>query len=247
MKLVMKTKKPAQRVKVKLRVTKQGEAKLNASGNRRGMHNAENPPSSEQMREVRSGRKLWNKHMPVLACDNCAYTAQCPQFRAGYECAFLPFLHGHKIESEQDLINYSKEMVEQNLRRVQQGMMMETMTGGAPSLDMTEQMGSVFSQLMQLHERVSKKLEASVLLSGPSGGIVQQLFGNMGNLLEHVTTSQKEIAKLPQRADAVGEDDPTILDIPMDFDDSGSGHGKELVPVGQKPLEDLPVVSVAGR
>lgn len=135
--------------------------------------------------------KLWNKNMPRLSCNSCAMTAQCPQYRAGYECAFLPFLHGHTIESESDLMHYAKELAKENVRRVQVGMMMETMTGQQPSVELSEQSALAFGQLMQLHERVTARMEVQ---GDGDGSILNNIFGDMRNLMAHTDAASVERA-----------------------------------------------------
>jgi hypothetical protein len=168
---------------------------LNSLGDRRGMHLAENPPDSEHMRRVRSMRRLWNKKLPTLQCNGCSFAAQCPQFKAGYECAFLPFLNSHKVDSLEDVLFYMKEMLGSNMRRSQLMMIMETLSGGTPSLETTESMNMIFMQAKQLHDTMSKAQAEGleIELEGEDSSIIGRIFGGIGSLLDETRHAKENI------------------------------------------------------
>ena len=154
--------------------------RMNVSGNMRGMHAA---GDSAHMKKVRAMRRFYNKQMPVLQCSGCAFAASCPQYKAGYECAFLPFLDSHNVDSESDLIEAMKVMVSGNMRRAHLATLMETLSGGAPSLETSEALNLTFMQLKGLHETMTKS-QGEVTVEGDET-IIGRLFGNVGNLLDH--------------------------------------------------------------
>src|SRR5690606_22368186 len=84
---------------------------VNAAGDKRGLHQRENPPSSEHMKKIRAMRKFYGKQMPVPVCNSCAFSTNCPQFKPNYECAFTPFLHSHSVRSTDDLIEGMENIV----------------------------------------------------------------------------------------------------------------------------------------
>lgn len=163
---------------------------LNKSGDRRGMHMVESPPDPETMRKIRAARKFYGKKMPVLQCANCQFSQQCPQFRAGYECAFLPLLDSHGIQDTEDLVFYMKELLGANMRRTQLQLLMETLTGAKPSLEVSEALNLAFMQLTKLHEMTSSSDSLSVEINDGKGTIIGQLFGSLGTLVE--TTKQSK-------------------------------------------------------
>lgn len=155
---------------------------LNKSGNRTGMHNAENPPESDHMRRIRGMRRMYNKMMPVLSCANCSFASSCPQFKSGYECAFLPFLNAHKVETTDDLLHYMKDLVASNARRAHLATIMETLSGSTPSLELSESLMMLFAQMKELHEVLNEGEETSLTIEGDES-IIGKLFGGIGNLL----------------------------------------------------------------
>jgi hypothetical protein len=192
------------RVQPKTKVT------VNVSGNRRGMHNAENPPSSEQMRKARAMRKLWNPQMPKLHCSNCQFSAQCPKYRAGYECAFLPFMDSHTIESEDDLVFYMKEILAMGVSRIQQIVIMERLSGARPSLEVSEAIAYQFNQLLQLHTSMQKANQVSISVETEDKSVISRLFGDLGALMD----STREAKEKPiEGTRPFFNEDTKILDV----------------------------------
>ena len=165
--------------------------KVNIRGNRTGMHLHDNPPSSEDMRKRRAMRRLWNKQMPSLHCSGCQFSSQCPQFRAGYQCAFQPFIDSHSIESEQDLIFYAKELLGENIQRAQLSILIERLSGAKPDLDTSEALSHLFAQLMQLHTKLTEP-DASLEIETSDRTIIGRLFGGLDSLLG---TTRDQISK----------------------------------------------------
>lgn len=181
---------------------------VNVSGNLRGLNNADN---SAHMSKVRAMRRFYNKQMPVLQCANCAFASSCPQFKAGYECAFLPFLNAHKIETEDDLIGYMKELLGANMRRVHLTTIMETLGGGQPSLETSEALNLSFMQLAKLHELTSKQVSVSAELD-EAGTIIGKLFGGLGNLIEDTKQSVAHPIEVEARRSAVRAEGSPVQD-----------------------------------
>lgn len=198
---------------VPFRVRPKGDTKItvtmNRNGNRRGMHNAENPPSSEQMKRARSMRKLWNAQMPKLHCSNCQFSAQCPQYRAGYVCAFLPFLDAHKIESEDDLVFYMKELLALGTSRIQQIVIMERLSGAKPSLEVSEAIAYQFNQLLQLHTSMQKASQVSISVESSDKSVIGTLFGDLGSLITSTQNAKNQPLDAPFFAQ-----DTNIIDVP---------------------------------
>jgi hypothetical protein len=166
---------------------------LNSSGNKRGLHMRKEEPeeASKRMKKIRAMRRFYNKQMPVLQCNGCAYSAQCPQYRAGYECAFLPMLNAHKIDSIPDLIHYMRELVGANMRRTHLGLTMETMSGGKPSLENSEALQMAFMQLKELHQ-IATKHDAEVEIETDDSSIIGQIFGDLKNLIQDTREANDE-------------------------------------------------------
>ena len=165
---------------------------VNVSGNLRGMHLAGN---SEEMRRRRAMRQFYNKQMPVLSCSTCAFSSTCPQFKAGYQCAYLPFLDSHRIESEQDLIQAMQTVAGASVRRMHLATLMETLSGGAPSLETTEALALTFQQLAKLHEISAQ--QTSVTVETNDSGIIGRIFNGLESLVESTRQAHQTPIEVP--------------------------------------------------
>lgn len=159
--------------------------KLNLHGTRTGVSKAlqkqENDAESLKMKAM---RRFYNKAMPTLQCATCAFATQCPQFKSGYECAYLPFFKSHTIRNTEDLLTHAKDILEANMQRAHVAMTMETLSGAAPSPELSESLMMLFSQLMSLHERVTEQQNTSLEISAEGDEtIIGSLFGNLNNLI----------------------------------------------------------------
>lgn len=156
--------------------------KLNKAGNMRGLDGGGNH-QSPHMAKIRAMRKFYNKQMPVSQCSSCAFASSCPQFRAGYECAFLPFFNSHQIESIEDLVGYMKDLLEANIRRAHQSVIMETLAGGTPNLENSEQLALLFGQLKDLYNIINDQNTQELTIESDDKSIIGKLFGSMEDLL----------------------------------------------------------------
>jgi hypothetical protein len=164
--------------------------KLNASGNLRGMHNALNPPESDYMKKIRAMRRFYNKQMPVLQCSGCAFGSSCPQFKAGYECAFLPFFNSHRIDTATDLVQAMKELCGVSMRRAHVMTLMETLSGGMPGSETTEALTLAFDQMHKLNQTVTQNGEMQATIESEDQGIIGRLFGGLGKLVDATRNAQ---------------------------------------------------------
>lgn len=186
--------------------------KVNVKGNQRGVHAL---GESEKMKRLRAMRRLWNAKMPVMHCNSCAFSQQCPQFKAGYECAFNRFFDAHTIQNEDDLIFYAKEMCTQGVKRAQKMLLFETMSGGAPSLETSEALSIAFAQLMQLHDRVTSTTE--IEMESSEGTIIGKLFGGLEGLLSATNIAVDDPIEVPSSsAESTLIEDKGVSDMPLD-------------------------------
>lgn len=154
---------------------------LNKAGNLKGMHAS---GDSEGMARIRGMRKLYNKQMPVPQCNNCAFSQTCPKFRAGFECAFLPFLGSHDVQTPEDLMHYMRDLISANFRRAQMATALETLSGGAPSLELSESLMMLFNMSKELFELMKDDDSTGTLdVETNDKTVIGRLFGGMNNLL----------------------------------------------------------------
>lgn len=178
-------------------------------------------PLSEKDKLIRS---LNNRALPQYACASCAVSAQCPQYRPGYECAFLPFLNSHTLETMDDVLHYMKQLGLSQVQRVQMLTMMERMQGGAPSLETSESLSHAFQTLSEIRKTITELESSSVELKTSDGSILGQLFGGMGELL----SATRKAAKAPLDT-AMYEKEAQLLHGGTDPSDPSSSTRHDLV------------------
>jgi hypothetical protein len=190
-------------IKVKRPLTPEVSKELGVAkdGTQRGLANRANPPDSEHMRKIRAMRRFYGKQMPVPQCSTCAFSANCPQFKAGHECAFKPFLQSHKVDNIQDLMFYMKELLGSNLQRLHLATIFERLTGGTPSTELSESYAMLFQQLNQLHTLEAESKE--ITLTTDDTSVIAKLFGSTNSLID---------ATEKQTHDIQGD----LIDIPVE-------------------------------
>lgn len=146
---------------------------------------------------VKKPPKLYSKKYPKFACDTCFAAAKCPEFKAGYVCAYNKLFHRFSTRNADDIINVMQGMVDQNLVRMQRAMVMEVVNGVSdPQVtSFIDQNMRLLNNLMQMRQmgqptmihqvqsvRSDGTKETTVRMSGgiatnpQNGGILAKLF-----------------------------------------------------------------------
>ena len=146
---------------------------------------------------VRKPKKVYSKKYPKFACDTCYAAAKCPEFKAGYVCAYHKMFNRFDTRDMADIIQAMQGMVEHNMTRMQRAMVMEVLNGTVdPQVTaFIDQNTRLLSQLKQMYEFGSSEVlrqtrvvradgtkeETTQITNPQSGGILEKLFGNMTN------------------------------------------------------------------
>ena len=144
---------------------------------------------------VRKPKKVYSKKYPKFACDTCYAAAKCPEFKAGYVCAYQKMFNRFDTRDMTDIIQSLQGMVEHNMTRMQRAMVMEVLNGTIdPQVTaFIDQNMRLMTMLKQMYEcgsaevlkqtRVVKadgtREETTQITNPQSGGILEKLFGNM--------------------------------------------------------------------
>ena len=144
---------------------------------------------------VRKPKKLYSKKYPKFACDTCYAAAKCPEFKAGYVCAYSKMFNRFDTRDMGDIIQSLQGMVEHNMTRMQRAMIMEVMNGTIdPQVTaFIDQNMRLMTMLKQMYEfgsaevlkqtkvvRADGTREETTQITNPqSGGILEKLFSGM--------------------------------------------------------------------
>ena len=148
-------------------------------------------------KRVLKPKKLYSNKYPKMACDSCINAQKCPEYKAGYVCAYNKMFDRYSTRDMGDIVQAMQGIAEYSLVRLQRGMLTETMEGGLPDPNVTMMMNQtmgLLSQMQRLYEVGSQEVirqtkvmradgtqEMTTQVSNPqSGGILEKIFGGMG-------------------------------------------------------------------
>lgn len=79
--------------------------------------------------KVRKPKKVYSNKFPKMACDSCQAAQKCPEYKAGYVCAYNKLFNRFSTRDVDDVTHIMEGMVDQNIVRMQKAMVMETING----------------------------------------------------------------------------------------------------------------------
>lgn len=81
--------------------------------------------------EKRAIRKnIYSKKFPKFACDNCFVGAKCPEYKAGYVCAYSKIFKKFDTRNMTDIIQAVQSITGYDMERLQKAMIFEQLGGG---------------------------------------------------------------------------------------------------------------------
>lgn len=146
-------------------------------------------------------KKMYSKKYPKLACDTCFVAQKCPEYKAGYVCAYNKMFDRYDTRDMGDIIQATQGIVDYSLGRLQRSMMFETLEGGLPDPTTTQLMNQTMgylNQLRSMYESSNQEIlrqtrvirsdgsqETTTQVTNPTqGGILERIFGGMTNSQE---------------------------------------------------------------
>lgn len=157
-------------------------------------------------KQVARPKQLNSKKFPKLACDTCFNAQKCPQYKAGYVCAYSKMFQRYDTRDMGDVIQAMQGIASYSMERLQRAMMTEILEGGLPDPNVSQLMNQstqLLGNLQKMYEfggqevlRQTKILrsdgsqETTTQISNPQqGGILERIFGSMG---QDTTTKEDE-------------------------------------------------------
>ena len=139
---------------------------------------------------------MFSKKFPKLACDTCYAAQKCPEYKAGYACAYNKIFNKFETRNMEDIIQAMQGIADFSLSRLQKVMMFEILDGGIPSADTTQlinQTMGILNNMKNIYESGSVEVirqtniyrsdgtrETTTSIHNPSsGGILEKIFGNL--------------------------------------------------------------------
>ena len=146
---------------------------------------------------VKKPKKLYSNKYPKMACDQCFNAQKCPEYKAGYVCAYNKMFERYDTRDMGDVIQAMQGIADYSLIRLQRAMINETMNGGIPDPAVSQMMNqamALMAQMQRMYETGSQEVirqtkvvrsdgsqEMTTQVSNPqAGGILERIFGDMG-------------------------------------------------------------------
>ena len=83
-------------------------------------------------KKIRKPKNIYSKKFPKLMCDTCYAAQNCPEYKAGYVCAYHKMFKRFDSRNPQDIIDAMQSMVNLNMERMQRLAIFEMLDGGMP-------------------------------------------------------------------------------------------------------------------
>ena len=164
-------------------------------------------------RQVLKPKKLYSSKFPKLACDNCINAQKCPEYKAGYVCAYNKMFDRYNTRDMGDIIQAMQGITDFSMQRLQRAMVTEMLNGMPdPNVSnlMNQSMG-LLERLQRMYECGSQEVlrqthimradgtqETTTQVSNPqSGGILEKIFGGMGSNTEDTKKDEDIIDVTP--------------------------------------------------
>lgn len=97
-------------------------------------------------RRIRKNKEVYSQKYPKLICNTCYKSGDCPEYQAGFVCAYNKMFGRFDTRKLEDVRDAMASMANMNLDRLQRAMIFEMMDGGMP----TGEVSSLIDQNMRL-------------------------------------------------------------------------------------------------
>lgn len=160
-------------------------------------------------RQVR--KTIYSKKFPKFACDNCFVGAKCPEYKAGFVCAYSKIFKKFDTRNMTDIIQAVQSITGYDMERLQKAMIFEQLNGGIDG-NVSAMIETNLRHLLLLKDlyanasaetirqtkiiRADGSMESVTQVSNPQeGGILSKL---LSGLSQQEKTSNEEIINPPK-------------------------------------------------
>lgn len=143
-------------------------------------------------------KNVYSEKYPKYACDTCYVAQKCPEYKAGYVCAYNKLFKRFDSRNMADIINGMQGILDHNMARMQRSMIMEVMNGAVADpvvSDLMQQNLNIMTQIKQMYDYAGSEVlkqthvirpdgsqEKNTFIQNPqSGGILEKLFSSSNN------------------------------------------------------------------
>lgn len=126
----------------------------------------------------RRRKKLTGRHLPMVHCDSCRFTQQCPLYKPGYECGYLGAILKSIESTELDPLEFMRSLAETRLTRAQQGLIFEQLSGGTLTPEVSAELEAAAGMLERMDKMERRHRGEPDPDEDGGGSLLQMLFGD---------------------------------------------------------------------
>ena len=146
-------------------------------------------------KKIKKPKNVYSEKYPKLVCNTCYASQTCPEFKAGYVCAYNKMFKRFDCRNTEDILEAMQGMVNMNMERMQRVAIFEMLDGGIPNgvltnmIDQNMRLMMNMKQVMQQQEviRQTRVVKAdgttteTTHVQSNQPGILERMFMNRGN------------------------------------------------------------------
>ena len=146
-------------------------------------------------KKIKKPKNVYSDKYPKLVCNTCYASQTCPEFKAGYVCAYNKMFKRFDCRNTEDILEAMQGMVNMNMERMQRVAIFEMLDGGIPNgvltnmIDQNMRLMMNMKQVMQQQEviRQTRVVKAdgttteTTHVQSNQPGILERMFMNRGN------------------------------------------------------------------
>lgn len=128
------------------------------------------------IKKLRKQKKISSIKMPRLSCDRCVMASKCPEYQAGYICAYDKTFRKFNTRDAEDVRDGMSAIADVALERAQKAFMLETSMGGMPTDATSKALKEAWNYLDKLNE-LHNQMSGSPLVvqqTKVKGGSIEQ-------------------------------------------------------------------------
>ena len=110
---------------------------------------------------VRKPKNVYSDLMPKLNCDTCYASGKCPEYQAGYVCAYNKLFKRFNTRNREDVMDAIHSLVELNLSRLQRQAIFEVLDGGMADATVTQLLDQNI-KLLNLLQQIGQQQRAVI-------------------------------------------------------------------------------------
>lgn len=152
------------------------------------------------IKKLRKQKKISTKAIARLSCDRCVLATNCPEYQAGYICAYDNLFRKFNTRNQDDVIDGMTSLADLALERVQKSYLQETQQGGIATERTSDLMKDAWGYLEKLHKLQNEVNGNPVTVSKTvvKGGTIESTVvkgsnPRSGGILEALLTEEKPI------------------------------------------------------